>query len=113
MSAVITGKNYFVTKMDRYNKYQTKQYTDRHAFTLHIQQMAASTWPDDHQGRPSAPTNSLHGATCGALSSFILTYLLSHTQQRFTFQRVATHNNVSHTSLLQCTIINYIMFCKT
>ena len=25
MSAVITGKNYLVTKMNRYNKYQTKQ----------------------------------------------------------------------------------------
>ena len=27
MSAVITVKNYLLTKMDRYNKYQTKQYT--------------------------------------------------------------------------------------
>ena len=26
MSAVITGKKYLVTKMDRYNKYQTKQF---------------------------------------------------------------------------------------
>jgi len=27
MSAVITGKNYFVTEMGRYNKYRTKQCT--------------------------------------------------------------------------------------
>ena len=33
MSAVITGKNYLVTKMDRYNKYQTNQYT--HSNTAH------------------------------------------------------------------------------
>ena len=33
MSAAITGKNYLVTKMDRYNKYQTMQYT--HSHTAH------------------------------------------------------------------------------
>jgi hypothetical protein len=33
ISAVITGKNYLITKMDRYNKYQTKQYTPAHAHT--------------------------------------------------------------------------------
>ena len=31
--------NYLVTMMDRYNKYQTKQYTLAHTFTLHTQQM--------------------------------------------------------------------------
>ena len=60
MSAVITGKNYLVTKMDRCNKYQTKQYTHAHTTTLHTQQMVASTWLGDHQGRPFTPTNSLH-----------------------------------------------------
>jgi len=50
MSAVITGvKNYLVTKIDHYTKYQTKQL---HAHT--------STWLGDHQGIPSAPTNSLY-----------------------------------------------------
>ena len=46
--------------MDRYNKYQKKQYTHAHTSTLHTQQMVASTWPGDHQERPSAPTNNLH-----------------------------------------------------
>ena len=41
MSAVITGKNYLVTKLDRYNKYQTKQYAHTHTFTLHTQQLVA------------------------------------------------------------------------
>ena len=31
-----------------------------HTSTLHTKQMVASTWLGDHQGRPSAPTNSLH-----------------------------------------------------
>ena len=31
-----------------------------HTYTLHTQQMVASTWLGDHQGRPSAHTNSLH-----------------------------------------------------
>ena len=55
MSAVITGKSYLFTKMDRYNKYQTKQYTHAHTFTSHTQQLVASTWLGYHQGRPSAP----------------------------------------------------------
>ena len=46
--------------MDRYNKEQTKQYTHTHTSTLHTQQMVASTWLGDHQGRPSAPTDRLH-----------------------------------------------------
>ena len=75
MSAVITGKNYLVTKMDRYNKYQTKQYTHAHLFTLHTQQMVASTLLSDHQGRPSAPTNSLHKLHM-VHYQVILTYLL-------------------------------------
>ena len=41
--------------MDCYTKYQTKQYTHAHTHTLILQQMAASTWLGDHQGRPSAP----------------------------------------------------------
>ena len=45
--------------MDRFNKYQTKQYMHAHTFTLHTQNMVASTWLGDHQGRPYAPTNSL------------------------------------------------------
>ena len=28
-------KSYLVTKMDRYNKYQTKQYTHAHTYTAH------------------------------------------------------------------------------
>ena len=60
--------------MDRYNKYQTKQYTHAHTYTLHTQHMMASTWLGDHQGRPAAPTNSLHKLhmaryQVGALSS--------------------------------------------
>ena len=35
MSAVITGKNYLVTKMDRYNKYQTKKYTHTLSYCTH------------------------------------------------------------------------------
>ena len=46
--------------MNRYNKYQTMQYTHAHTSTLHTQQLAVGTWLGDHQGRPSAPTNSLH-----------------------------------------------------
>ena len=46
--------------MDRYNKYQTKQYTHAHTSTLLTQQMVAGTWLGDQQERPSAPTNSLH-----------------------------------------------------
>ena len=41
MSAVITGKNYLVTKMDRYNKYQTKQYTHAH---IHFQTAHTTEW---------------------------------------------------------------------
>ena len=55
MSAVITGKNFLVTEMDRYNKYQTKQYTHAHTSTLHTQQLVATTWLSDHQGKPTAP----------------------------------------------------------
>ena len=46
--------------MGRYHKYRTKQHMHAHTSTLHTQQMVASTWLGDHQGRPSAPTNSLH-----------------------------------------------------
>ena len=60
MSAVITGKNYVVTNMDSYNKYQTKHYPHAHISTLHTQQMVASTWLGDHLRKPSAPRNSLH-----------------------------------------------------
>ena len=44
MLAVLTGNKYCVTKMDPYNKNQTKQYTHAHAhtFTLHTQHMLAS-----------------------------------------------------------------------
>ena len=31
-----------------------------HTSTLHTHQVVASTWLGDHQGRPSAPTNSLY-----------------------------------------------------
>ena len=31
-----------------------------HTFTPHAQQMVASTWMGDRQGRPSKPTNRLH-----------------------------------------------------
>ena len=55
MSTVITGKNYLNTKMDRYTKYQTKQYTHAHTSTLHTPQMVAGTWLGDHQERPSVP----------------------------------------------------------
>ena len=34
---------YIVTKMDRYNKYQTMQYT-HNAFARHTQHIVASTW---------------------------------------------------------------------
>ena len=53
MSAVITGKNYLVTRIDHYNKYQTKQYT--HSHTAHTIVVGQYTWLGDHQGRPSAP----------------------------------------------------------
>ena len=43
--------------MDRCNNYRTKQYAHAHA---HTQQMVASTWLGDPQGKPSASTNSLH-----------------------------------------------------
>jgi hypothetical protein len=46
-------ENHLVTKMDRYNKYQTKQYTLTH--TQHAHKLMVSTWLGDHQGRPSAP----------------------------------------------------------
>ena len=63
MSGVITGKELPCTKMDRYNKYQTKQYTHAltHTHTLHSQQMVASTWLGDHHGRPSVP--AIHPST--------------------------------------------------
>ena len=58
---LITGKKYLVTKMNRYDKYQTKQCTHPTTHTtLHTKQIMASAWLGDHQGRPSAPTNSLH-----------------------------------------------------
>ena len=45
-------KIYLVTKMDRYYKYETKQYTHAHTSTLHTQQMVASigwvTTKEDH-----------------------------------------------------------------
>jgi hypothetical protein len=44
MSAMITGKNYLVIKMDCYDKYLTKQYTNAHTSTLHTQLLVASTW---------------------------------------------------------------------
>ena len=63
--------------MDRCNKYQTEQYTHAHTYTLHTQQMVASNWLGDHQGRPSAPTNSLHKLHM-ARSTYLLTYLLTY-----------------------------------
>ena len=73
------NSNYLVTKMDRYNKYQTKQCTHAHTSTLHTQQLVASTWLGDHQGRPSAPTNSLqlHMARYQVLLTYLLTNLLT------------------------------------
>ena len=76
-------KNYLVIKkIDRYNKYQTQQYTHAHTSTLYSEQMVmASTWPGDNHGRPSVPTDSshkLHIYIYGALS--IKTYLLTHNQ---------------------------------
>ena len=76
MSAVITGKKYVVTKMDRYNKYQTKQDTHAHTSTLHTQQIFASTWLGYHQGRPSVPTNILHQLHM-ARYQVLLVYLLT------------------------------------
>lgn len=35
MSVVITGKNYHVTKIDHYNKYQIRQHTHPHFNTAH------------------------------------------------------------------------------
>ena len=64
--------------MNRYNKYQTKQYTHAHTYTLHTQQLVASTWLGDHQGRLSAPTNSLHKlhmARYQVLLTYLHTYL--------------------------------------
>ena len=46
--------------MDRYNKYQIKQYIHAHTSTLHTKQIVASTWLGDPLGGPSAPTMSLH-----------------------------------------------------
>ena len=43
--------------------------------TLHKQQMMASTWLGDHQGRPFVPTNSLHELHMGRYQ-VLLTYLL-------------------------------------
>jgi len=56
MSAVILVAHYLVTKMDHYNKYQTK---DTH-IQLHTQLLEAITWLDDHQGRLSVSTIGLH-----------------------------------------------------
>ena len=61
--------------MDRYNKYQTKQYLHAHTSTLHTQQMMASTWLGDHLESQSAPTNSLHKLYM-ARYQVLLTYLL-------------------------------------
>ena len=70
MSAMITGKNYLVTKVDRYNKYQTKQYTHALTFTLHTQHLVANTWLGDHQGRPSASlTRCVKPSKYGALTN--------------------------------------------
>jgi len=52
ISALITGKNYLVTKIGRCNKCSTKQL---HTHKLHTQQLVACTWLVDHQVRPSSP----------------------------------------------------------
>ena len=51
MSVMITGEKLPCYQDERYNKYQTKQYTR----TLCTQQMMASNRLGDHQGRPSVP----------------------------------------------------------
>ena len=65
--------------MNRYNKYQTKQCTHAHTSTLQTSQMMASTGLENHQERPSAPTNSLHKLHMAYYrSTYLLTYLLTH-----------------------------------
>ena len=79
MSTVITGKNYLITEMDRYNKYQTKQYTHAHTSKLQTQQMVPNTWLGDHQGRPSERTNSLHKLHMAHYQVLLtITYLLRY-----------------------------------
>ena len=43
----VSGDNWYKIKMDRYNKYQTKQYMHAYTSTLHTPQMVASTWLGD------------------------------------------------------------------
>ena len=50
-----------------------------HTYTLHTQHMAACAWLGDHQGGPSAPTNSLHKLHM-ARYQVLLTYLLTYLQ---------------------------------
>jgi hypothetical protein len=52
MLAVITGKNYLVTKVDRYNKYQTKQYTRTHTHCAHISWWSVLVWVTTTEDRP-------------------------------------------------------------
>ena len=55
MSAVITGKNYLVTKMDRYNTYQTEQlHACIHFHTVHttVGGLCLAGWLTTKKGHP-------------------------------------------------------------
>jgi len=69
MSAAITGKKNLVTKMGSSYKYRTKQlHTYTYCHTLHTQPMVASTWLDDHQGRPSSTRNGYCAIQIGIIT---------------------------------------------
>ena len=52
MSAVMTGKNYLVTKMDCYNKYQTKQCTHTLTHCTHYKWWLVLGWVTTKKDHP-------------------------------------------------------------
>ena len=87
-----------------------KQCIHTHTPTLHTQQMMASTWLGDHQGRPFAPTLAY-----GALSSS--TYLLDKSfnsqghNQRKHRSRHKEHRARHHFTLYDVIFTNANCYC--
>ena len=77
MSAVIAGKNYFVTKMDRYNKYQTKHCTHAHTYTHNIRWLVLGwmTTKEDHPRQRVAYTSYIWRVIKFYLLTYSPTYL--------------------------------------
>jgi hypothetical protein len=104
---VITSKNYFVTKMDRYNKYWTKQYTHANTSTLHLQQLVLG-WVTNHQVRPPAPTNNLHKLheSRRVIKFYLLKYTYVHHATNYPRYEILIRFQWSHVTInILCTCL--------